>query len=146
MSLTDRQKDLSIMHWLPKMHKTPIGCCHFIVVSKQCSTKPLTKTISDIFNMIYSHKERSHNKCIFSNLKHFWIFQNTFPIDEKLARSWPTTFSTTKSEKCCLPFNKKIAFTQLVILCLNKTLVFQREQTVLHFGQFAFVFLLIEVC
>lgn len=43
MDLTDKQKDSPIMSWLPKMHKTTRGC-RFIVVSKQCSTKPLTKT------------------------------------------------------------------------------------------------------
>ena len=37
MTLTNEQKDLPIMHWLPKRHKTPVGC-HFIVASKQCIT------------------------------------------------------------------------------------------------------------
>ena len=61
VTVLDKQKDLPIMYWLPKMHKTPIGYC-FIVASKQCSTKPLTKTISNIFILIYSHVESFYNK------------------------------------------------------------------------------------
>ena len=38
MTLTGKQKDLLIMYWLPKIHKTVIGC-HFLVASTQCSTK-----------------------------------------------------------------------------------------------------------
>ena len=34
MVVTDKQKDLPIMYWLTKMHKTPL-CCRFIVASKQ---------------------------------------------------------------------------------------------------------------
>ena len=59
MTLTDKQKDLPIMYRLLRMHKTPTGC-PFIVVSKQCSTKPLTKTNSYIFKMIYSHVKSFH--------------------------------------------------------------------------------------
>ena len=51
LKLTEKQKALPIMYWLPKMHKTPIGC-RFIIASKQCSTKPLTKVISIVFKMI----------------------------------------------------------------------------------------------
>ena len=38
MTVTDQQKDVPIMYWLPKMDKTQIGC-RFIVASEQCSTK-----------------------------------------------------------------------------------------------------------
>ena len=38
MTATDKQKDLPIMYWLPKMDETPIGC-RFIQASKQWSTK-----------------------------------------------------------------------------------------------------------
>ena len=53
------------------MHKTPKSC-HFTVALKQCNTKTLTKTISNIFKMIYSHVESFHNKsCFYSNFKQF---------------------------------------------------------------------------
>ena len=38
-------KHLPSMYWIPKMHKIPIGA-RFIVASKKCTTKPLSKIIS----------------------------------------------------------------------------------------------------
>ena len=72
------------MYWLPKMHKTPIGC-RFIIASKQCSTKPLTKVISIVFKMIFNTVESFHNKSRFySRLNKFWVVQNSFPVTDKL--------------------------------------------------------------
>ena len=52
MTITDKEKDLTFfMYLVPKMHKAPIGC-HFIVAPKRCSTKPLTKIISNMYKMI----------------------------------------------------------------------------------------------
>ena len=64
MTVVDKQKDLLIIHWLPKMYKTPIGYC-FMEASKQLSIKPLTKTISNIFKLICSDMESFHNKIQF---------------------------------------------------------------------------------
>ena len=77
--LTDKQKDLPFMYLLPKMHKAPI-VCHFMVASKRCSTKPLTKTISNISKMIYSHMECFPNKrqFYFIVLKYFVWFKILF--------------------------------------------------------------------
>ena len=44
---------LPIMYWMPKMHKNPIGF-RFIVASSNCSTKPISKAVSLIFNLIYN--------------------------------------------------------------------------------------------
>ena len=52
------------MYCLPKMYKTPIGP-RFIVASKSCSTKPLSSTISKIFEMIFNTVESFHNKNFF---------------------------------------------------------------------------------
>ena len=38
-----RQKDLAIMYRLLKMYQKP-AACRFIAASKQCSSKPLTRT------------------------------------------------------------------------------------------------------
>ena len=84
LKLTEKQKALPIMYWLPKMHKTPIGC-RFIIASKQCSTKPLTKVISIVFKMIFNTVESFHNKSRFySRLNKFWVVQNSFPVTDKL--------------------------------------------------------------
>ena len=80
MTVADEQKDLPIAYWLVEMHKTPVGF-DFIVASKQFRTKPLTKTVSNIFKMIYSHVESFNNQSRFySNFKHCWLVQNSFPI------------------------------------------------------------------
>ena len=39
LNITELDKPLPIMYWLPKMHKTSIGA-RFIIASKNCSTKP----------------------------------------------------------------------------------------------------------
>ena len=72
------------MHWLPKMHKKPVGC-RFIIASKDCSTKPLTKAISNVFKMIFDTVESFHNKSLFySRLNKFLVVQNSFPVTAKL--------------------------------------------------------------
>ena len=48
LKVNDKQRDLPIMYWLPKMHKNPVGF-RFIIASKNCSTKPLTKVVSKYF-------------------------------------------------------------------------------------------------
>ena len=66
------------------MHKKPIGC-RFIIASKNCSTKPLTKVISFVFKMIFNTIISFHNKSLFySRLNKFWVVQNSFPVTEKL--------------------------------------------------------------
>ena len=43
------------------MQKAPIGC-RFMVASKECNTKPLTKIVSYIFRMTFSDAENFHRK------------------------------------------------------------------------------------
>ena len=47
LTLTEKQKNLSILYLLPKMHKNPVGC-RFIIASKDCSTKPITQAMEVI--------------------------------------------------------------------------------------------------
>ena len=54
LKITEQDKILHIMYWLPKMHKT-----------KNCSTKPLSDVISKVFKMIFNHVESFHGKCLF---------------------------------------------------------------------------------
>ena len=60
LNLTDKNRSLSIIYWLPKLHKTSIGA-KFIIASKNCSTKPLSGVISKIFKMLFKHVENFHN-------------------------------------------------------------------------------------
>ena len=80
MNITELDKSLPIMYWLPKILKTPVGA-RFIVASYYCSTNPLSNTISKIFKMIFNTVEIFHKKGFFySDCKKFWVVQNSFPI------------------------------------------------------------------
>ena len=86
LSISEKQKSLPSMYWIPKMHKNPVGA-RFIVASKTCSTKPLTEVVSNVFKMLYKHVENFHKKSQFySNFKKFWVVQNSFPVVEQLNR------------------------------------------------------------
>ena len=72
------------MYWIPKLHKNPVGS-RFIIASKNCSTKPLSKAVSNVFKLIYSHIENFHRKSKFlSNYNKFWVLQNVDPVTENI--------------------------------------------------------------
>ena len=75
---------LPVMYWTPKMHKTPIGK-RFIIASKKCSTKKISKAVSSIFKLIYNQILNFHKNAKFlSNYNKFWVLQNVDPVLEKL--------------------------------------------------------------
>ena len=61
LEVEDREKDLPSMYWIPKMHKDPPGA-RFIMASKQCSTKKISKSVSSIFKLMYNQIENFHKK------------------------------------------------------------------------------------
>ena len=76
----ERDSVLPVMYWTPKMHKNPSGC-RFIIASKNCSTKPLSKAVSSAFKLIFNQVERFHTKAkFFSNYNKFWVLQNADPV------------------------------------------------------------------
>ena len=60
----EKNEILPSMYWMPKMHKNPTGQ-RFIIASKFCSTKPLSKTISSVFNLIFNQIENFRLKAKF---------------------------------------------------------------------------------
>ena len=54
-------KSLPIMHWFTKLYKNLV-CSLFIIAPKNCSTKPLSKTVSNAFKLVYSQIENFHHK------------------------------------------------------------------------------------
>ena len=52
------------MHWLSKMNKTPIGA-KFLVASYNCSAKPLSGVISNVFKLTFNHVKIFHRKNLF---------------------------------------------------------------------------------
>ena len=72
------------MYWIPKLNKNPVGS-RFIITSKNCSTKPLSKAVSNVFKLIYFQIENFHPKSKFlSNYKKFWVLQNVDPVIENI--------------------------------------------------------------
>ena len=89
---------LPVAYWTPKMHKNPVGK-RFIVASKKCVVKPLSKHITAIFKLFYqlinAYHEKSH---FFSGIKSFWVIQNNEPVINSInkinKRSAAKTIST----------------------------------------------------
>ena len=61
LNITELDKSLPIMYWLPKIHKTLVGV-RFIVASYYCITNPLSDKIS---KMIFNTVESFHKKVYF---------------------------------------------------------------------------------
>ena len=64
----------SIMYWIPKMQKISIGA-RFIIASKICSAKQISKCISNVFKLVYSQIENFHKNTKF--LSNVWVLQNS---------------------------------------------------------------------
>ena len=76
----DKDECLPIMYWTPKMHKTPIGA-RYIIASKACSTKKISKSVSNAFKVILKQMENFHHKSTFyTNYKKYWVVQNSMQI------------------------------------------------------------------
>ena len=86
LEVSEKEKDLPIMYWTPKKHKKPTGK-RFIIASKVCSTKKISKAVSLVFKLIYNQVENYHVKAKFlSNYNKFWVIQNSDPILESITR------------------------------------------------------------
>ena len=84
LNFGEKDKCLPIMYWMPKMHKNPIGF-RFIIASKNCSTKPLSKVVSKIFRLFIEQIENFHKKSKFlSGYNKFWVLKNVEPIIDLL--------------------------------------------------------------
>ena len=68
------------------MHKTPMGH-RFIVASKICCTKKVSKSVSNVFKLIFGQVESFHRKAKFnSHYQKFWVLQNVDPVIEILKK------------------------------------------------------------
>ena len=126
LEVEDREKELPSMYWIPKMHKDPPGA-RFIIASKQCSTKKISKSVSSAFKLMYNQIENFHKKAKFlSNYNKFWVLQNPDPVlssikkinRKKGAKSIATyDFSTLYTK---LPHNKLVKeLWKLVDFCFD---------------------------
>ena len=126
LSVDENNQKLPIMYWIPKMHKTPSGA-RFIVASSKCSTKPLSKTISSVFKLIFNQIQHfNHKNKFYSNIHKFWIVQNSKPVLEKLE-----VINSRKRAKCISTYDFSTLYTNLphddLIRILNEIIDFVFE-------------------
>ena len=117
LELIENEKCLPLMYWMPKLHKTPIEA-RFIIASRKCSTKPLSKAVSKVFKLIQSQMENFHEKSKFCNrYRIFWVVQNSDPIIKKLDK-----INSKKKAKNISTFHFSTLYTTLPHADLVKVL------------------------
>ena len=90
------------------MHYTP-SRARFIVVSAQCSTKPISNIRSKLYKQIFQQIESFHKKSYFyKNYNRFWVVQNSNPIVEEL-----NIINTKKKAKTISTFDFSTLYTKL---------------------------------
>ena len=108
LKLEEAQKTLPIMYWTPKMHYTP-SRARFIVSSAKCSTKPISRVISNAFKLIFNQIQNFHDKSKFyKNYNRFWVINNSKPLIEKLE-----VINTRKKAKDISTFDFSTLYTKL---------------------------------
>ena len=76
LTVSEKDLDLPSIYWTPKKHKNPTGK-RFIIASKHCSTKMISRAVSLVFKLVYRQVENFHSKAKFlSNYNKFWVLQN----------------------------------------------------------------------
>ena len=78
--LKDNEKEfncLPCIYWLPKMHKMPFGA-KFIIASKKCINKQLSKHVTSAFKLCYDQIDLYHkNYVILVEPKPFGLYKIT---------------------------------------------------------------------
>ena len=111
------------IYWTPKLHKSPVKF-RFIIASKCCTVKQLSKNISSIFSLFSKQIETYNKKAhYYTGIKSYWIVQNRDPILEAVKKSVPR-----KSAKCISSFDFSTLYTKIphdkLIDILNKIIEF----------------------
>ena len=84
IKIKDDMKEIPLIYWIPKMHKTPIGN-RFIAGSRICSIKTLSKAFSKALKTILNHMKLYHNTVLErSGFNGFWILNNSLELLEDL--------------------------------------------------------------
>ena len=72
------------MYWIHNIHKNPTGA-HLIIISKIFSTKQISKSVSNVFKLVYSQIKNFHKNAKFLlNYDAFWVLQNSELIIQSL--------------------------------------------------------------
>ena len=96
------------IYWLPKLHKNPVKF-RFIIASKHCTIKALSKDISSVFTLFQKHIETYHNKAHFySGVKTNWIVHNRDDVLNVVKKS-----AVRRSAKCVSSFDFSTLYTKI---------------------------------
>ena len=80
LSVSPDMNKLPTVYWTPKMHKKPVGA-RFIIASKECVTKELSKDIASLFKLFMLQVKNYHKKSqYFSGIKSFWVIENNLNV------------------------------------------------------------------
>ena len=108
LKIEEGQKTLPIMYWTPKMHYTP-SRARFIVSSAKCSTKPISRLVSNAFKLIFKQIQNFHAASKFyKNYNRFWVINNSKPLIERL-----DVINTRKKAKDISTFDFSTLYTKL---------------------------------
>ena len=108
ISVSKDMLTLPDIYWLPKLHKNPIKF-RYIIASKHCTTKTLSKYVSSIFSLFMNQIEAYYNKShYYSGIKSYWIVRNRDPIMDAVRRSY-----ARNSAKCVSSFDFSTLYTKI---------------------------------
>ena len=99
---------LPTAYWIPKMHKTPLGF-RFIIASKRCVNKLLSKHVTAMFKLFYEQIKLYHEKVkFFSGIKTFWVIQNNQPVLDGMNK-----INSKNNAKCISTFDFSTLYTKI---------------------------------
>ena len=123
ITVEDNMSTLPDIYWIPKLHKNPVKF-RFIIASKHCTTKTLSKHVSSMFSLFQKQVDIYHKKShFFSGIKSYWIVQDRGPVLEAVNKS-----VARRSAKCVSSFDFSTLYTKIphdkLILVLTKIIEF----------------------
>ena len=108
MTVDNDMLTLPDIYWTPKLHKTPVKP-RFIIASKHCTIKHLSKDISSIFSLFNKQIETYNKKAhYYSGIKSYWIIPNRDPVLDAVNKSVPR-----RSAKCVSSFDFSTLYTKI---------------------------------
>ena len=123
IEIEDEMRTLPDIYWIPKLHKNPVKS-RFIIASKHCTIKRLSKNLSSIFTLFQKQIDTYYAKAHFySGIKSYWIINNRDPVLRAVSKS-----QARKSAKCVTSFDFSTLYTKIphdkLIDVLNKIIDF----------------------
>ena len=108
LTVDDNMQTLPDIYWTPKLHKNPVKF-RFIIASKYCTLKSLSKNVSSVFSLfnkqIETYSKKSH---YYSGVKSYWIISNRDPVLDTVRKS-----ISRKSAKCVSSFDFSTLYTKI---------------------------------